>query len=93
MFISAAFCLSVKVKHPKLFCLVALLINEVPQRWLLFKVCTISAIIIYRTYEFALTCANLSWLILYRTPCLFDDAIRDSLRLLGSKIAGMFIEY
>ena len=67
MFISAAFCLSVKVEHPKLFCSVALLINEVPQRWLLFKVCTISAIIIYRTNEFALTSANLCWLILFRT--------------------------
>ena len=44
MFISAAFFLSVKVEHPKLFCSVALFVNEVPQRWLLFKVCTINAI-------------------------------------------------
>ena len=94
MFISAAFRLSVKVEHPKLFCLVALLGKEVPQRWLLFKVCTINAIIIiYRTYKFALTYASSCWLILFRTLYLFGDAIRDSLRLLGSKIAGMFIEH
>ena len=92
MFISAAFCLSVKVKHPKLFCSVALFVNEVPQRWLLFKVCTINAIIIYRTYKSALTYASLCWLILFRILYLFGDAIRDTLRLLSSKIAGMFIE-
>ena len=52
MFISAAFYLSVKVERPKLFCLVALFVNEVPQKWLiLFKVCTINAITIYRTYS------------------------------------------
>ena len=47
---SSSFCLSIKVEHPKLFRLVALFVNEVSQRWLLFKVYTINVVIAQGIY-------------------------------------------